>query len=74
MDRPSKGRVCRLTLQLFDGTWLGYPQQFLNVHKAGNRKEGYVYSIVSFGSGTFHDHELTEAERVELITALGGTP
>lgn len=52
--------------------WPG-DRDFLDVQRAGSKKGGYHYALVTFsGEGTFRFLWLTDDERRELVKALGG--
>lgn len=48
-------------------------QEVLDILRAGNKKFGYHYAIVTFSESTFNFLWLTEDERVSMIAALGGS-
>lgn len=49
------------------------PDDMLDIHRGGSKKNGYHYAIATFSGSTFKFLWLTEAERVAMIEALGGT-
>lgn len=68
MDRATNNKRWRPVFEIE----MPYGDDLLHVYHAGNKKDGYVYSIVTLSESTFRDHELTDAERKGLIESLGG--
>ena len=52
--------------------WYG-DRGFIDVYRAGNKKDGYHYQLITVSESTFRSLWLTEQERREMIVALGGT-